>query len=69
MSIERTPSETLMAALEEVETAKDLMIIVIEKDDSVAWHSTTDQLHRKLGMVEFVGECIRDDIRAVREKQ
>jgi hypothetical protein len=56
-----------MAALEEVETAKDLMIIVIEKDGSVSWHSTTDLIHRKLGMVEFVGECLREDIRAVRK--
>jgi hypothetical protein len=66
MAIERTPSDTLMSALEKVEGANDLMIIVITNDGNIEWYSTTDLLHRKLGMIEFVRECIKENIREVK---
>lgn len=58
MPVERTPSETLMAAMEEVETAQDCMIIIVHKDGDIAWYSSTDSIHRKLGMTEFVKQAI-----------
>lgn len=61
MALERTPSETLMASLEEVETAQDCMIIIIDKSGDIIYHSTTDALHRKIGMVEFVKQALIAD--------
>lgn len=56
--MERSPSDTLMAALEDVEEAQDVLIIFIEKNGDIAWRSTTDSLHRKLGMVELVKQAM-----------
>lgn len=54
----RTPSETLMGALEEIDDCQELMIIKVNREGSLEWHSTTDSIHKKLGMVDFVRECI-----------
>jgi hypothetical protein len=54
----RTPSETLMAALEEVENAQDCLIIIVGKDGDMLWHTSTDRDHAKLGMLEFVKQAI-----------
>lgn len=58
MDAKRTPSETLMSALEDVEDAEAVMIIVRHKDD-ISWNGTSDSLSEKLGLVEFVATCIR----------
>lgn len=62
----RTPSETLMSALEECETAEDVLIIMRHKDD-ISWHSTHMNLSYKLGMPEFVSTCVRHDILSMKE--
>ena len=54
----RTPSETLMDALEGIDDCQELMIIKVNHEGSIEWHSTTDSIHKKLGMVSAVRECI-----------
>lgn len=62
MSIQiRTPTETLMSALEECEDANDVLIIIRHKD-AVSWHTTCDSRIDKLGMLEFVSTCVRASI-------
>jgi hypothetical protein len=59
---DRSASATLMGALEEVEDAQDCLIIFVNKDGSISWHTTTTADHRKLGMVEFVAAVIKGRI-------
>ena len=61
MAAKRTSSETLMTALEDVEDAQAVMIIVRHNDD-ITWNGTSDSLSEKLGLVEFVATCIRQAI-------
>ena len=61
MSVKRSPTETLMAALEDVEDAQAVMII-IRHDDDITWNGTSDSLSEALGLVEFVSTCIRQAI-------
>ena len=63
----RTPSETLMSSLEEMETAEQCLIIVVHNDGEISWHSSTDRYHIKLGMVDFVKSCLEDNIRNMKE--
>lgn len=57
----RTPTETLMAALAECETAEDVLIVMRHKDD-ISWHETTDSRANLLGLLEFVMCCIRGQV-------
>ena len=54
----RTPSETLMGALDGIDDCQEVLIIKVNREGSLEWHSTTDCIHKKLGMVDFVRECI-----------
>lgn len=54
----RSPSETLMNALEGIDECQEAMIIKVNAEGSIEWHTTTDSIHKKLGMVDFVRECI-----------
>lgn len=54
----RTPSETLMNALDNIDDCQEVMIIKVNSEGSLEWHSTTDSIHKKLGMVDFVRECV-----------
>jgi len=49
----RTPTETLMAALSECETADNCLIIIRHKQD-ISWHETTTSQSDILGLLEFV---------------
>lgn len=57
----RTPTETLMAALAECETAEDVLVIIRHKDD-ISWHETTSSRASLLGLLEFVICCVRGSI-------
>lgn len=57
----RTPSETLMAALAECETAEDVLIIMRHKEQ-ISWHETADSRASLLGLLDFVTCCIRGQI-------
>lgn len=54
----RTPTETLMAALAECETADNCVIILRHKQD-ISWHETTASQSDILGLLEFVLAVIR----------
>jgi hypothetical protein len=62
MANTRTPSETLMSALEECETAEAALILVVHSDGTISWHASTDRLHVKLGMLEFVKSRVLEEI-------
>ena len=57
----RTPTETLMAALSECETADNCLIILRHKQD-ISWHETTNSRADSLGLLDFVITCIRGKI-------
>ena len=57
----RTPTETLMAALSECETADNCLIILRHKQD-ISWHETKDSLSDALGLLDFVITRIRGQI-------
>lgn len=57
----RTPSETLMAALSECDTAEDVLIIMRHKSQ-ISWHETANSRASLLGLLEFVICCIRGQI-------
>jgi hypothetical protein len=69
MSQRRTPTETLMAALEEFgkdEPAEVLVIFTTQAGD-ICNMSSTDTLSIKLGMLETVCVFVRQDIAAMKE--
>jgi hypothetical protein len=54
-------SEALMQALEEVDRAESVLIIVRHKnneEDSVSWHGYPNSNIERLGMLEFVRNAI-----------
>ena len=57
----RTPTETLMSALSECETADDCLIILRHKQ-GISWHETTNSRCDMLGLLEFVATCIKGRI-------
>lgn len=57
----RTPTETLMAALAECETADNCLIILRHKQD-ISWHETLNSRVDALGLLEFVATCIKGQI-------
>jgi hypothetical protein len=65
--VRRTPAETLMTALEDIEDCEEVMIIRVNGDD-VTWSTTTDRLYKKIGMLRFVLTVLESDIARVREE-
>jgi len=59
--LRRSPTETLMSALSECETADDCLIILRHKSD-ISWHETSDARSDVLGLTEFVSTCIKGQI-------
>jgi hypothetical protein len=62
----RTPTETLMSALSECETADNCVIILRHKSD-ISWHETTTSMSDMLGLLEFVltvvkGRLMREEM-------
>lgn len=53
-----TPSEVLMGALEGIDDCTEVMIIRVNAEGSIKWHTSTDCIHKKLGMVEAVRQWI-----------
>lgn len=58
----RTPTETLMSALAECETAEDALIIITHNDGTSGSYCSTPQLHKQLGMLEFWCTLVRNHI-------
>ena len=57
----RTPTETLMSALSECETADNCLIILRHKE-AISWHETLNSRVDALGLLEFVSTCIKGQI-------
>ena len=57
----RTPTETLMAALSECETA-DNCVIILRHEQDISWHETTNSRCDTLGLLEFVQTCLKGRI-------
>jgi len=58
---QRTPTDTLMAALAECETADNCLIIMRHEED-ITWHETVNSTSDLLGLLEFVSACIKGRI-------
>lgn len=56
----RTPTDTLMTAMEEFGRAEplDCMIIWTDQSGDICWSSTTDSRVTRLGMIEMVKTLI-----------
>lgn len=57
----RTPTETLMAALSECETANNC-VIILRHGDAISWHDTLNSRSDMLGLLEFVLTCTKGRI-------
>jgi len=57
----RTPTETLMHALSECETA-DNCLIILRHRDAISWHETLNSRADTLGLLEFVSTCVKGQI-------
>jgi hypothetical protein len=68
-----TPTETLMAALSECDTA-DNCVIILRHKDAISWHDTLNSRSDILGLLDFVRTCIKgkiiaEEIRAEDEEE
>jgi hypothetical protein len=43
-------------------------MIIMVHGDAMSWHSEEISFYRQLGVLEFVSECVRDDIRKVKSE-
>jgi hypothetical protein len=60
-SVKRTPTETLMAAMQAFADAeaKECIVIWSDEDGDICWYSSTDSQVLKLGLVEFVSTTLK----------
>jgi hypothetical protein len=65
----RTPTETIVAAMEEAETAKECLVIMTDKDGSIITLGSTSVLSTRLGLLEMAKTLILSDVveRAMKE--
>jgi hypothetical protein len=65
----RTPTETIVAAMEEAESAKECLVIMTDKDGSIITLGSTSILSTRLGLLEMAKALILSDMieRAVKE--
>jgi len=58
----RTPTETIVAAMEEAETAKECFVIMTDKDGSIITLGSTSVLSTRLGLLEMAKAIILSDM-------
>lgn len=58
----RTPTETIVAAMEEAETAKECLVIMTSEDGSIITLGSTSVLSTRLGLLEMAKTLILKDI-------
>jgi hypothetical protein len=70
MSQRRSPTETLLAALEEFgkDEPSEVMVIFTTQGGDICDMSSTDTLSVKLGMLETVAVFVRQEIAGMRER-
>ena len=68
MTKSRTPTETLVSALEEFgqDEPRECIVISATQSGDLVMNASTDCLSTKLGLVETAAEHIRCDIRKLR---
>lgn len=65
-----TPSELLFHCLEDFakDEAQEAIVIYTTVGGDIAWPSTLRARYAKLGILEHVIECVREDIRQARRE-
>jgi hypothetical protein len=66
--IQRTPTETIVAAMEEAETAKECLVIMTSEDGSIITLGSTSILSTRLGLLEMAKAMIIRDIVRMEER-
>ena len=64
---ERTPTETIIAAMEEAETATNAIIVMTTKEGDTLTLATTSVLSTRLGLLEMAKAIIIRDLVKNRE--
>ena len=64
---ERTPTETIIAAMEEAETATNAIIVMTTKEGDTLTLATTSVLSTRLGLLEMAKAIIISDLVKDRE--
>ena len=64
---ERTPTETIIAAMEEAETATNAIIVMTTKEGDILTLATTSVLSTRLGLLEMAKAIIISDLVKNRE--
>ncbi len=64
---ERTPTETIIAAMEEAETATNAIIVMTTKEGDTLTLATTSVLSTRLGLLEMAKAIIISDLVKNRE--
>jgi len=65
----RTPTETIVKAMEEAETAKECLVIMTSADGSIITLGSTSVLSTRLGLLEMAKACILSDIVTMRKEE
>lgn len=60
--IVRTPTETIVAAMEEAGTAKECLVIMIAEDDAIITLGSTSVISTRLGLLEMAKAIILSDM-------
>ncbi len=64
---ERTPTEAIIAAMEEAETATNAIIVMTTKEGDILTLATTSVLSTRLGLLEMAKAIIISDLVKDRE--
>jgi hypothetical protein len=59
----RSGKKMIIDTMSELEDAKDALLIIQHSDGTIGWHSMTDLLSSKLGLLRYVEICIDQNIR------
>lgn len=62
MTSKRTPTDTLIAAMEEAETAEECLVIMTSTDGSIITLGSTDKVSVKLGLLEMAKAICYADV-------
>ena len=63
----RTPTDTLIAAMEEADTAQECLVVMTNSEGEIIWLCTTDKLSVKIGMLETAKLCLLASMKARRK--
>ena len=48
----RTPTDTLIAAMEEADTAQECIVVMTNSEGEILWMCSSDKLTTKIGLLE-----------------